>query len=153
MRPLHPVWPNLARVFFASWYLVGCIVHVRCGLTNPQMIYAQFGRTSLFPFFRELWFSLIMPHIALFALLLAVFELATGLLLLSQGKRVTVGLVASVLFNLFLAQLGMGFASAGWRTDFLTNRLPPLLFAVLQAPLFRIHFEHSWLDLLSPRPR
>ncbi len=146
MRFLHPVGPNVARAFFAMWYLVGSAVHVRCALTNPQIIYAQFGRTSLFPFFGELWVSLIMPHITFFALLLAAFELATGLLLLSKGKAVTAGLVASVLFNLFLVQLGMGLANRGWQVDFLVNRLPPLLFAMLQAPLFRSHFEQSWLD-------
>ncbi len=149
-RPVESA-PNLARAFFALWYLGGSIVHIRCGLTNPQIIYAQFGRTSLLPSVRQLWASLIMPHIAFFALLLAAFELATAFLLLNKGKAVRVGLVASILFNLFLVQLGLGRTDVSWGMDFLANRLPTLLFALLQTPLFMFAFPQSWLELLQNR--
>jgi hypothetical protein len=98
---------NVARVFFALWYLLGSLVHVKFGLTNNH-IYEPFGRTSLFAAFGELWTRMVMPHIAFFALLLAAFEMAVGILLLSKGRYVKIGLTASVLFNLFLVQLGLG---------------------------------------------
>ena len=98
------------------------------------------------------WLSLLSADI--FALLLAAFEMATGILILSKGRYVKIGLVASVLFNLFLVQLGLGFPEIPWTgRDFLLNRLPTLLFALLQLPLFWVHFNKSPPDLLSTRLR
>ena len=86
----------------------------------------------------------------IFALLLAAFEMATGILILSKGRYVKIGLVASMLFNLFLVQLGLRFPEIPWTgRDFLLNRLPTLLFALLQLPLFWVHFDKSLPDLLS----
>jgi hypothetical protein len=67
------VWSNAVRLFFALWYLLGSLLHVAYRL-NDNHIYAKFGRISLFPFFREMWTASVMPHILLFALLLAAFE-------------------------------------------------------------------------------
>ena len=139
---------NVARVFFALWYLLGSLVHVKFGLTNNH-IYEPFGRTSLLVASGELWTRVVMPHIAFFALLLAAFEMAVGILLLSKGRYVKIGLTASVLFNLFLVQLGLGSPEIqGSERDFLVNRLPTLLFALLQCPLFWVHFDNSLPTLL-----
>ena len=138
-------------MFFALWYLLGSLVHIRYGLTNNQ-IYQQFGTTALMAASRELWIYLVMPHITFFALLLAVFELATGILILSKGRYVNIGLAASVLFNLFLVQLGLGFPEVACSgRDFLLNRLSTLLFALLQIPLFWVHFDRSLPELLRNR--
>ena len=142
------VVPNVARVFFALWYLLGSLVHIKCGLTSGY-IYESFGRTSLFEVWRGLWTSRIMPHILFFALLLAAFEIATGILILSRGTLVRIGLTASVLFNLFLVQLGLGIPrDLGTLDDFLMNRLANLLFALLQVPLFLVDFDESVPALL-----
>ena len=78
-----------------------------------------------------------MPHITFFALLLAAFEMTTGIVMLSKGRLAWIGLAASVLFNLFLVQLGLGFPEVPWSgREFLLNRLSCSLFAVLQFPLF-----------------
>jgi hypothetical protein len=45
---------NLARLFFALWYLGGCLVHMYLGLTRGST-YAVFGDTMLLPLGRELW--------------------------------------------------------------------------------------------------
>jgi hypothetical protein len=90
-----------------------------------------------------------MPHITFFALLLAAFEMATGILILSKGRYVKIGLTLSVLFNLFLAQLGLGFPEILWSgSDLLLNRLPNLLFALLQFPLFWGRFDRSLPEML-----
>ena len=95
-----------------------------------------------------------MPNITLFALLLAVFELTTGILIFSKGRYVKIGLAASVLFNLFLVQLGLGYPGIqGSGKDFLLNRLPNLLFGLLQCPLFLVHFDKSFPGLLRARLR
>ncbi len=106
-------WTNAARLFFALWYLLGSLSHVWYGIMDNQM-YWRFGRTSIFEASHDLWVSIIMPHIMLFALLLAAFEMATGILVLSKGRLAWIGLGASVLFNLYLVQLGLGFQVVPW---------------------------------------
>jgi len=138
-------------LFFALWYLLGSLVHVKFGLTNNH-IYEAIGTTSLFAASRDLWISVVMPHIVFFALLLAAFELATGILMLSKGRYVNIGLTASVLFNVFLVQLGLEFPETACSgRDFLLNRLSTLLFALLQLPLFWVHFDKSFPELLRTR--
>jgi hypothetical protein len=138
-------------VFLALWYLFGSVIHVRFGLANNQ-IYARFGTTSLFAFSRQLWSSAVMPRITFFALLLATFEMTTGILILSKGRYVKVGLVASLLFNLFLVQLGLGYSEIPWSgRDFLLNRLSNVLFVLLQLPLFWVRFDESLPKFLRAR--
>jgi hypothetical protein len=145
------VWSNAARLFFALWYLLGSLSHVWYGLTNNH-IYQIFGRTSIFAISRELWASVVIPHITFFALLLAAFEITTGILILSRGRLVWFGLTASVLFNLFLVHLGLGFPEVLWsRRDFLLNRLSCSLFAILQLPLFWVRFDLSFPGFLRAR--
>ena len=147
------VWPNAARLFFALWYLFGSLSHVWYGLTNNH-IYGVFSRTSIFAVSRELWGSVVMPHITSFALLLAAFEMATGILILARGKLVPIGLIASVSFNGFLVQLGLGFPEVLWSgRDFLLNRLSCSLFALLQLPLFWVRYDLSLPAFLRARLR
>jgi hypothetical protein len=152
-NPGDRIFPNVARLFFALWYLLGSLVHIKAGLTDNQ-VYEVFGRTSLLAASRQLWTSVIMPHITFFALLLAAFEMATGILILSKGRYVRIGLTASVVFNLFLVQLGLGYPATLWSLrDFLQNRLINLLFALLQCPLLWVHFSRSLPALLRARLR
>ena len=150
-RIVGGTWSNAARLFFALWYLLGSLSHVWYGLTNNH-IYQIFGRTSIFAISRALWASVVMPHITFFALLLAAFEMTTGILILSRGKLVWIGLAASVLFNLFLVQLGLGFPEVPWSgRDFLLNRLSCSLFTILQLPLFWVNFDLSFPGFLRAR--
>ena len=147
------IWPNAARLFFALWYLLGSLSHVWYGLTNNH-IYEIFGRTSIFAVSRNLWVAVVMPHITFFALVLAVFEMSTGVLILSKGRLARFGLGASVLFNLFLVQLGLGFHEVPWSArDLVLNRLSCTLFAILQLPLFWARFDSSFPEFLRARSR
>ena len=89
------MWSNATRVFFPLWYLLGSLSHVYHGIANNH-IYQIFGRTSLFAVSRELWVSVVMPHITFFALLLAFLEVTTGILILSKGKLAWIDLAATL---------------------------------------------------------
>jgi hypothetical protein len=125
---------SVVRTFVALWYLFGWLVHVYLGLTAPQT-YGVFGGSALIPGYTALWQNTIMPHITILALLLAVFEMVVGCLLISHGKWVKIGLTFSILFNLYLVQMGLGSPAPDAVTDFLANRLPNLIFIALQVPL------------------
>lgn len=141
---------DLARTFFALWYLLGWLSHVYLGLRRPHL-YRGFGETALLPQFDGLWRSQIMPRIRLFALLLAVFELATGLLMIGRGAGVKIGLLMSMGFNLFLVQLGLAAKTGSRKSDFLQNRLANLVFLVGQLPLLWGHYDRSIPEIVLQR--
>jgi hypothetical protein len=98
------------------------------------------------------WAVFVMPHITTFALILAAFELAVVILLLSKGRAVTFGLTASFVFNLFLVQLGLGYsATPGSMRDFALNRLSNVLFIVVQLPLYWVRYDRSIWGIVRAR--
>ena len=125
---------DFTRTFVALFYLLGWVSHVYLGLFAPET-YRVFGGTALIPAYTTLWYNVAMPNITALALLLAAFEVLVGGLLISRGKWVKAGLILSLLFNLFLVQMGLSYQAADWPSDFLVNRLPNLLFMALQVPL------------------
>ncbi len=133
---------NVLRAVVALFYLLGWMVHIIMSLTAPEG-YAVFGETALIPAFRDFWFFIIMPRITFFAFLLAGFELTVGILIASKGRWVRYGLLASVAFDLFLIQLGLGTPAADWVSDFAMNRLPNVIFGLLHIPLFLTRFPET----------
>jgi hypothetical protein len=133
---------NVIRLVIALFYLLGWLSHVYLGLNNPE-IYRLFGQTALIPTFTGFWDRIVMPHIAVFALLLAAFEVVVGILLISRGRAVKIGLALSITFNLFLVQLGLAYPAPDAQADFLVNRLPNLFFILLQIPLLWAKYKRS----------
>jgi hypothetical protein len=153
LKNIKRVFFNAWRVFIALWYLGGSFIHFQCALHSPQ-IYARFGRAPLYPLIGRIWNAVVMPHITFFALLLAAFELAVVTLLLSRSRAVTLALTASLLFNLFLLQLGLGYpATPDSLRDFVLNRLPNLLFILVQLPLYWVRFDKSLPTLVRTQIR
>lgn len=134
---------NGIRLFVAPWYLLGWLSHVYLGLSAPEETYGHLAETALLPAYTTLWRDLVMPNITFFALLLAAFEIVVGVLLVGKGKRVKVGLILSIMFCLFLLQMGMGVLTTSRWESFVSNRLPPLAFLALQVPLLWGHYETS----------
>jgi hypothetical protein len=125
---------TVARLCVLPWYLVGWIFHLYLGLFAPQ-VYQPLGSTAILPGYADLWGGVVMPHISLFALLLAGLELAVALLLVSGGRRFRAGVTLSIAFNIFLVQMGLGYQADGLMRSFMLNRLPNLVFAAIQVPL------------------
>ena len=125
---------NALRTFIASWYLLGWMVHIYLIINSPQL-YSVFGSTALIPGYEPFWNTFIMSNITFWVLLLAVFELCVGLMMIYKGVWVKISLVFSILFNLFLIQMGLGSETNTFMSDFLSNRLPNLIMVVLQFPL------------------
>ncbi len=141
---------NAVRIFVALWYLFGWMLHVYLGLFAPEA-YRPFGATALIPSYPEFWNSVAMPSITGLALLLAAFEILVGCLLISKGKWVKAGLILSILFNLFLVQMGLADPNPDPLKSFLGNRLPNLIFIALQIPLFWGKYERSIPELIRGR--
>jgi hypothetical protein len=66
----------------------------------------EFADASPFPFVRDTWESLVVPHQGFFIGLLILGEAAAGALILSGGRRTQVGLMALIWFH--IGQLAFG---------------------------------------------
>lgn len=143
---------DAARSFIPPWYLLGWILHLYLALTNPDL-YRGFGNTALIPAIRDLWQSLIMPNIPFFALALAASELLVGLLIIGKGSMVKYGLILSIFFNLFLVQLGLSGQAGNWTSGLMINRLPNLVFVVIQIPLLFHDFDRSLFEVIANKSK
>ncbi len=141
---------NVYRLLFALFYLLGWMIHAYLGIWSPQT-YNDFRKTLIFSPFQWIWSNVIIPNISLFALLLAAFELAIGLLIINKGQWVKVGIGLSLAFNICLVFLGLANPSNDPWLDFLQNRLPSLVFAAAQVPLLWINYERSIAESIRGR--
>lgn len=139
---------NAVRLFIVPWYLLGWILHVYLATTNPGL-YQNFGSTALIPALKTIWQAWIMPNIVAFTLVLAAFELLVGFMLAGKGRPVKYGLVASILFNMFLVVLGLSGQATDWISDFLMNRLPNLFFIAIQIPLLFSTFDQPLSEVFA----
>lgn len=133
---------NVLRLFIALWFLLGWITHVYLISTNPEG-YRGFGNSALIPAYTTFWNNFVMPNITVFAILLIIFEITVGSLISSKGKWVKIGLVFSILFSLFLIQMGLSYTTTDVWSNFAGNRLPNIIFIALVIPLFWGNYEKS----------
>jgi hypothetical protein len=91
----------LGVLFIAFGAIVNAIY-----LTMGTDYYADFASGSPFPFVRDTWASLVVPHQGLFITLLIITEATVGALILSGGRRTQVGLIALIGFH--VGQLAFG---------------------------------------------
>jgi hypothetical protein len=78
--------------------------------------------------YRPLFVNAVTPNAALLTVLVALYELALGILIWSSGKYMKIGLIGGMLFNLLLAPMWIG------QTIF------NLILAVAHVPLLRYEF-------------
>jgi hypothetical protein len=82
----------------------------------------------------------VVPHLGFWLGLTVFFELTTGILILSKGIWVRLGLVLAILFFLFLVPFW-------WEGGAMIN----IVFALIVAPLLRYDYDMSIIDLLRRR--
>ena len=99
---------RVGRMSFGAMFAGGAAVHFAIVVTGTET-YRQFADTAFIPFVKQAWLSVFMSHAALLGLLLAAFELAVGLLILAEGPKTRLGLLAAIAFHLGLMLFGWGF--------------------------------------------
>jgi len=97
--------PNAGRIFLGFFFVaMGVGVNVAFLLTQPSFV-ADYGREAWLPLYRALTETIIVPQPRIFGILLILFEVAMGLLLLSRGAWVKVGLIGTMIFVLALVPI------------------------------------------------
>jgi hypothetical protein len=102
---------SLRAMYVGRWAL-GVLFIVFGALVNGIYLavatdyYVDFANASPFPFVRDSWESLVVPHQGFFIGLLIAAEATAGALILSGGRRTQAGLMALIGFH--IGQLAFG---------------------------------------------
>lgn len=99
--------PKIGRIVCGVFFLLmGLGVNLTVLLTDPYL-YAQAGANAYLPMYRW-FFSEVLGSVPVpFVIALIAFETCVGLLILSRGKGVTLGVIGVVLFCLLLVPVGV----------------------------------------------
>lgn len=103
--------PNAGRIVFGVFFLLMAWgVNLPMMLTNPNL-YPAAGAHSIIPLYRWFFTQVLARNPVPFILLLIAFETAVGLLTLSRGRWVKLGLALGAIFCLVVTWIGMeGYA-------------------------------------------
>ena len=128
----------VARFALGALFLIfGALVNV-IYLATDWDSFAAFGEMSQFAFVRETWASLVVPNTGFFIGLLILGEATAGILVLSGGRRLELGLVLLLAFH-------VGLLFFGW---WLWLYAVPMLGALTL--LLRAQRRHR-VDIATPR--
>jgi hypothetical protein len=129
---------RIGRVLWGLVFLASGVVNLIVTLPNPAF-YEVFAELTFFPFFRWLIVNVAIPNAQLITALVAVFELAAGVLIMGRGRAVTIGLIGTMLWVVFITP------AMGWYTIF----APVLL--VIPGLLLRSRFPRSVVGVVVRR--
>ncbi len=131
---------NVTRLGFGLLYLLGALFNTVLAASYPQG-YLEVANSALLPVYKDLWRVVVAPHLPLLLVLLILFEFSSGVLILSKGLGVKLGLLGGLLFNLFLVPLQF------------VGGMPNLLLAAVQAYLLTKDYRTTVLELFQRQSR
>lgn len=124
-----------ARIILGFFFLaMALIVNLPMVLNNPA-IFVEAGREALLPIYKWFFTVVIAWNPPLFVYPLILFEIIVGLLILSKGHWVKLGLLAGTLFCLVITPIGIMAV---------TN--PAIALAI--GLLLRVNFDSSFPELV-----
>lgn len=99
--------PKTGRMVVGIFFLTMALgVNVPILLTDPTL-FAATGAKAFLPIYRWFFGEILANYPIPFVIALILFEMSVGVLILSKGKAVRLGLMAASLFCLFLTPVGM----------------------------------------------
>lgn len=131
--------PNGARIFIGIFFIVMAVaVNVLLSIVAPDQFVRLGTDAPLIPFYAWFFQNMVSPAPQLMGILAAAGEITLGLLMLSRGRRVRLGLVGAIVFLVVITPLGI------WT-------LPNPVFAAGLAWLLRKEYPRSvWQTLHRP---
>jgi len=99
--------PKIGRIVVGVFFLTMALgVNVPVLLSDPTL-FAATGEKAFLPIYRWFFGEILGTYPVPFVMALILFESSVGLLILSKGKAVKLGLIAASLFCLFLTPVGI----------------------------------------------
>ncbi|MBN1996665.1 hypothetical protein JW935_03865 [candidate division KSB1 bacterium] len=88
---------NITRFIIAILFLTGAMINTIFLISSPH-VFKEFAVDAFLPIYKQLWSSLVYPHLTVFVGLVALFELSLTILLLSKGVKVKTGFILATVF-------------------------------------------------------
>ncbi|MHB8133937.1 MAG: hypothetical protein ACYDH1_06885 [Anaerolineaceae bacterium] len=125
--------PRIGKIVTGIFFLIMAFgVNVPILFTNPTL-FSVAGEKAFLPIYRWFFTDILKNYPVPFVIALILFEATTGILILSKGKAMKIGLLAASLFCLFLAPIGLeeitspalivSFAILWRKADYTKNRI------------------------------
>lgn len=128
--------PNIGRIFLGFFYIIMALgVNTVLVFTNPQSI-VKMGEGSLIGFYRIFFSNVVSLAPIPFILLVAIFEIAMGLLILNKHLKVKFGLIGTIIFLCLITPFGF-------------IQLPWLGIALIQLYLLREDFDKTFIEIIK----
>lgn len=129
---------NVGRVLIGILYLFSSLFNLIATLRNPDPLWNFFRETVNITLFETILNNWIIPNSTIVILLVVVFEVITGLLILSSGVLVKVGLIIGILWSIslipYLAQPPFFYVNA--------------VLAIIQALLLKGRYKDTLYEML-----
>lgn len=100
--------PKGARIFIGIFFIIMALgVNLLLSFVAPDQFVALGAAGPLIPFYAWVFNNVVAVAPPLVGIVAAAGEVAVGLLILSHGRRVKLGLVAAIVFLLVITPLGV----------------------------------------------
>ena len=133
--------PNAARIFIGFFFIVMALaVNAVLSIVAPDQFVRLGADAPLIPFYAWFFERVVAVVPQLVGILAAAGEIAVGLLILSSGRRVKLGLIGAILFLIVITPLGV------WT-------LPNPVLAAGLAWLLTKDYPKSMLELIRSRSK
>ncbi len=95
---------NTGRIILGLFYLISAGFNLFHTINNTEYLWIVCLENVRFPLQKEFLETLIIPNEKIVILLIVVLEVVMGVLVLTQGVYVKIGLIFGILWVLFVAQ-------------------------------------------------
>ncbi|MHA2109567.1 MAG: hypothetical protein ACW99R_17805 [Candidatus Hodarchaeales archaeon] len=95
---------NVGRIILGIFYLISAGFNLFHTINNTEYLWIICLENVRFPLQKEFLEILIIPNEKIIILLIVALEIVMGILILSQGPYVKIGLILGILWVLFVAQ-------------------------------------------------
>ena len=91
---------NVARIIFGIIYLLGAATNTMLASINGVESYHAFADQTFWPWYLDVWQTIVVPHMLFFIVLTIAFEITLGLLFIINRKYLKIALVLGIIFCL-----------------------------------------------------
>ncbi|MHA2175980.1 MAG: hypothetical protein ACXABI_14215 [Candidatus Hodarchaeales archaeon] len=95
---------NVGRIIFGAFYLISAGFNLLHTINNTEYLWIVCLENVRFPLQKEFLERLIIPNETIIILLIVALEIVMGVLILTQGTYVKIGLILGILWVLFVSQ-------------------------------------------------
>ena len=91
---------NVARIIFGIIFLLGALTNILLASINGVESYHSFADETFFPWYLDVWQTIVVPYMLLFIVLTVAYEITMGLLFIINRKYMKIALIMGIIFCL-----------------------------------------------------